>query len=51
LQLAEIGTFTALDSVKNVKMSGNFISIFEKRDGKYVCVRDMAVHDAPKPKK
>jgi hypothetical protein len=32
-------------------MSGNFISLFEKRDGKYICIRDMANSDMPKPEK
>jgi hypothetical protein len=31
-------------------MSGNFMSLFEKRDGKYICIRDMGSSDLPNPK-
>jgi hypothetical protein len=30
-------------------MSGNFMSLFEKRDGKYICIRDMGSSDMPNP--
>jgi hypothetical protein len=33
------------DSTK--MMSGNFMSLFEKRDGKYICIRDMGSSDHP----
>jgi hypothetical protein len=36
------------DSTK--MMSGNFMSLFEKRDGKYICIRDMGSSDLPNPK-
>jgi hypothetical protein len=32
-------------------MTGNFMSLFEKRDGKYICIRDMGSSDMPYPKK
>jgi hypothetical protein len=35
----------------NIKMmSGNFMSLFEKRDGKYICIRDMGSSDLPNQK-
>jgi ketosteroid isomerase-like protein len=46
-QVVEIGSFKVVDSVKNPINSGNYMSLFEKRDGKYVCVRDMSASDAP----
>ena len=48
--VSEIGSYTAIDSLgKNVR-TGHYICIFEKRDGKYVCVRDMGASDMPKKK-
>ena len=44
-QVVEIGAYTVSDSVNNALNSGNYISLFEKRDGKYVCVRDMSASD------
>jgi hypothetical protein len=39
------------DSIDTKLESGNYISLFEKRNGKYVCVRDMAVSDIPRAEK
>lgn len=50
-QVVEVGGYTVVDSTNTKMMSGNFISLFEKRDGKYICIRDMANSDMPKPKK
>lgn len=50
-QVVEIGGYTVVDSTNTKMMSGNFISLFEKRDGKYICIRDMANSDMPKPEK
>ncbi|OXA75909.1 Ketosteroid isomerase homolog [Flavobacterium aquidurense] len=45
-QVVESGAYTVTDSVsKSVINSGNYLSLFEKRDGKYVCVRDMSASD------
>lgn len=45
-QVVESGAYTVTDSVtKTVINSGNYLSLFEKRDGKYVCVRDMSASD------
>ena len=46
-QVVEIGYFKVVDSTKNPINSGNYMSLFEKRDGKYVCVRDMSASDMP----
>jgi ketosteroid isomerase-like protein len=47
-QVVESGAYTVTDSVsKTVINSGNYLSLFEKRDGKYVCVRDMSASDMP----
>lgn len=50
-QVVEIGGYQVMDSTNTKMMSGNFISLFEKKDGKYVCIRDMANSDMPKPAK
>lgn len=50
-QVVEIGGYQVMDSTNTKMMSGNFISLFEKRDGKYICIRDMANSDMPKPAK
>jgi uncharacterized protein (TIGR02246 family) len=50
-QVVEVGSYKVSDSTGTKLFSGNFIGMFENRDGKYVCVRDMAVADHPKPKK
>ena len=47
LQVVEIGYFKVVDSTGVVINSGNYMSLFEKRDGKYVSVRDMSVSDIP----
>jgi len=40
--VTEIGEFMLTDSTDTKLESGNYISLFEKRNGKYVCIRDMA---------
>ena len=46
----ETGTWTDLDSSGAVAASGIYMSIFEKRDGKYVCIRDIWNSDMPEEK-
>jgi ketosteroid isomerase-like protein len=46
-QVVEIGSFRLIDSIGGVINSGNFMSLFEKRDGKYVSTRDMIASDLP----
>lgn len=47
-QVVEIGAYTVSDSVNTALNTGNYISLFEKRNGKYVCVRDMSASDIEK---
>lgn len=44
--VTEIGEFKLTDSTDTKLESGNYISLFEKRNGKYVCIRDMAVSNS-----
>ena len=46
-QVLEIGAYTVVDSVNTIISTGNYMSLFEKRDGKYVCLRDMSASDMP----
>ncbi len=46
-QVVEIGYYTVVDSVNAVINTGNYMSLFEKRNGNYVCVRDMSASDMP----
>ena len=46
-QVVEIGAFKVTDSTNNAVNTGNYMSLFEKRNGKYVCVRDMSASDIP----
>jgi len=45
--VTEIGSYTALDSLGNKTRTGHYMSLFEKRDGKYVCIRDISTPDTP----
>jgi ketosteroid isomerase-like protein len=47
MQVVEIGHYVVSDSAKNVINTGNYMSLFEKRNGKYVCLRDMSASDMP----
>lgn len=42
----EIGAYKFTDSTGTKLRSGNYFSLFEKRDGKYVCIRDMGNSDS-----
>ena len=44
-QVLEIGSFRLVDSVDVLINSGNYMILFEKRDGKYVSVREMSTSD------
>jgi ketosteroid isomerase-like protein len=46
-QVVELGYFKVTDSAKYVLNSGNYMILFEKRDGKYICVREMSTSDMP----
>jgi len=41
----ELGSFKVTDSFNNPLNTGNYMSYFEKRNGKYVAVRDMSASD------
>ena len=43
--VVEIGHFIVVDSTNTGINKGNYMSLFEKRNGKYVCVRDMSASD------
>ncbi|MCJ7758145.1 MAG: nuclear transport factor 2 family protein [Gillisia sp.] len=47
VQVVEIGYYKVVDSTNTIVNSGNYMSLFEKRDGKYVSLRDMSVSDMP----
>jgi ketosteroid isomerase-like protein len=43
----EIGSWTEFDSSGNEMGNGNYMSYFQKQDGKYICVRDMSTTTSP----
>jgi hypothetical protein len=46
-QVIEIGAYKVVDATNTAINTGNYMSLFEKRDGKYVCLRDMSASDRP----
>jgi ketosteroid isomerase-like protein len=46
-QVVEIGYYKVSDSTEAVVNSGNYMSLFVKKDGKYECLRDMSTSDLP----
>ena len=46
-QVVEIGYFKVTDSTNTAINTGNYMVLFEKRNGKYVSVRDMSTSDTP----
>lgn len=45
--LVEIGSWTEVNPAGAEVNKGHYMSYFQKRDGKYVCVRDMNVTSSP----
>ena len=45
-QVVELGSFTVVDSLNNPFNKGNYMSLFEKRNGSYLVVRDMSASDS-----
>lgn len=45
--VVEIGSYKVVDSTNTAINTGNYMVMFEKRDGKYVSVRDMSASDMP----
>jgi uncharacterized protein (TIGR02246 family) len=43
----EIGSWTVIDTAGKESEKGFYMSYFQKRDGKYLCVRDMNVTTTP----
>lgn len=46
--LVEIGSFSEMTPAGIVKDRGFYMSYFQKKDGKYLCVRDMSISTNPK---
>ncbi len=46
-QVVEIGYYKVVDSANTAVNTGNYMVLFEKRNGRYVCVRDMSASDMP----
>jgi len=46
----EIGSWEDINAAGEVVNHGHYMSYFQKRDGKYVCVRDMNVSSVPDKK-
>jgi ketosteroid isomerase-like protein len=46
-QVVEIGYFKVVDSTNTPINTGNYMTLFEKRNGRYVSVRDMSASDRP----
>ncbi|MBW4361188.1 YybH family protein [Flavobacterium taihuense] len=46
-QVVELGYYKVVDSTDTTVNSGNYMSLFVKKDGKYVCLRDMSASDQP----
>lgn len=44
-QVLEVGSFKVVDSSAATINKGNYMSLFVKRDGRYVCLRDMSTSD------
>lgn len=40
--VAEVGAYKQIDSTGKILQNGHYFSFFAKRNGKYVCTRDMA---------
>ena len=45
--IVEIGSWTEMSPAGAEVNKGHYMSYFQKRDGKYVCVRDMNVTSNP----
>ena len=43
--VTEVGKTTIKDAAGNMVSSGKYVGIFEKRDGKYICIRDINNED------
>jgi ketosteroid isomerase-like protein len=50
-QVVELGSYKAADSTNTKTYTGNYMALFKKVDGKYVCIRDMGTSDHKKEEK
>jgi ketosteroid isomerase-like protein len=48
-QVLELGSFKVVDSANTAVNTGNYMSLFVKKEGKYTCLRDMSASDTPLP--
>jgi uncharacterized protein (TIGR02246 family) len=48
--VTEIGKSTRKDSTGNIKSTGKYMAVWEKRDGKWICIRDIGNGDTKKEK-
>ncbi|PWA11663.1 YybH family protein [Flavobacterium laiguense] len=46
-QVVEVGYYKVVDSTDVIVNSGNYMSLFVRKDGKYFCLRDMSSSDLP----
>lgn len=46
MQVTEVGKSTTTDTSGKVISTGKYMAVWEKRDGKYVCIRDIYNNDA-----
>jgi ketosteroid isomerase-like protein len=46
-QVVEIGYYKVVDTNNTLVNTGNYMVLFVKRDGKYVCLREMSASDIP----
>jgi ketosteroid isomerase-like protein len=46
-QVVEIGYYKVIDANNTPVNTGNYMVLFVKRDGKYVCLREMSASDIP----
>lgn len=46
-QVVEIGSYKVTDSTAAIVNSGNYMTLFVKKDGKYYSLRDMSTSDLP----
>jgi ketosteroid isomerase-like protein len=46
-QVVEVGYYKVVDANNNPVNTGNYMTLFVRRDGKYVCLRDISASDMP----
>jgi uncharacterized protein (TIGR02246 family) len=44
--VTEVGKSTVKDAAGNIISTGKYMAVWEKRDGKYICIRDIYNNDA-----